>query len=153
LAVLFMTIAAGFLDFTFSGLRQSIVYAGVGHLQVLPAAVDSTGGSTRAHERLAGEIVDAARAVLDRQPGIEAVAPRLEFQGLVSAGLHTLTFSGFGVEAAAESKVRSLMLLTAGQWFTGTERMPHALVGSGLARRLGVQPRDVVSLITYSDRG
>src|SRR5205085_929611 len=156
LAVVFMTVAAGFLDFTFWGLRQSIVYAGVGHLQVLPVADDADGGRARgpaAHDRLGSDVTDAVRAVLDAQPVVEAVAPRLEFQGLVSAGPRTLTFAGIGVDPAPESHLRSLVLLTAGEWFTGTERMPHALVGSGLARRLGVQPRDVVSLITYSDRG
>ncbi len=151
-----MTVAAGFLDFTFWGLRQSIVYAGVGHLQVLPVDVDAAGGGAGVrgtHDRLGDDVAEAARAALVAQPAVEVVAPRLEFQGLVSAGSRTLAFAGIGVEAAAESKVRSSMLLTAGQWFTGGERMPNALVGSGLARRLGVQPRDVISLISYSDRG
>src|SRR5438067_9266496 len=81
LAVLFMTIAAGFLDFTFWGLRQSIVYAGVGHLQVLSTTVEPAGrGGAHVRERLAGEVASAARAILDRHPGVEAVAPRLEFQ-------------------------------------------------------------------------
>jgi len=156
LAVVFMTVAAGFLDFTFWGLRQSIVYAGVGHLQLLPVGDDADRTRTRGlgtYDRLGSDVTDGVRAVLDAAPTVEAVAPRLEFQGLVSAGPRTLAFAGIGVDPAAESRLRSLTLLTAGEWFTGAERMPHALVGSGLAQRLGVQPRDVVSLITYSDRG
>src|SRR5882724_2931957 len=78
LAVVFMTVAAGFLDFTFWGLRQSIVYAGVGHFQVLPA--DDDAGADRArglatHDRLGTAVTDAVRAVLDSEPAVEAVAP------------------------------------------------------------------------------
>ena len=141
-----MTVASGFLEFTFWGLRQSVVYGGLGHLQILPAGLD-------ARARLRSDLVDDARALLRADPVVETIAARLEFQGLVSAGTRTLTFSGVGVEAGDESKVRSLMLLSAGRWFTGGERVPQALIGSGLATRLQVRPRDLVSLITYSDRG
>jgi glutathione S-transferase len=39
--VVFVTVAAGFLDYTFWGLRQSIVYGGLGHLQLLPGDADA----------------------------------------------------------------------------------------------------------------
>lgn len=146
LGVVFMTVAAGFLDYTFWGLRQSIVYGGLGHLQVLPADLDAR---ARLDARVVRELARRLHGVSD----VEYVAPRLEFQGLVSAGARTLTFSGIGVDAAAESGLRALTVLTAGRWFSGTERMPRALLGSGLAARLGVRPRDVVSLIGYSDEG
>jgi putative ABC transport system permease protein len=146
LGVVFMTVASGFLDFTFWGLRQSIVYAGLGHLQILPAGIDP-------RARLRSDLVESAGTLLHGNPLVEFVAERLEFQGLVSAGTRTSTFSGVGVEAGNESQVRSLMMISAGRWFTGGERVPQALVGTGLANRLQVRPRDVVSLITYSDRG
>ncbi len=141
-----MTVASGFLDFTFWGLRQSIVYGGVGHVQLLPVSLE-------ARARLHPELIARVTALLRHMPAVEYLAPRLEFQGLVSAGSQTLTFSGIGVEPVTESRVRSLMMLTSGQWFTGGERLPQALVGSGLATRLRVRPRDLVSLIAYSDRG
>ncbi|MBI3768541.1 MAG: ABC transporter permease [Deltaproteobacteria bacterium] len=146
LGVVFMTVASGFLDFTFWGLRQSIVYDGLGHLQILPVSLD-------ARVRLRSDLVEDARTLLRGDPAVEFVAARLEFQGLVTSGARTLTFSGVGVEADNESKIRALMMVTAGRWFTGRERVPQALVGSGLASRLQVRPRDVVSLIVYSDRG
>jgi putative ABC transport system permease protein len=46
-----------------------------------------------------------------------------------------------------------LTTLTAGDWFLGSERVPKALLGKGLAEHLGVGPRDMISLIAYSDRG
>jgi putative ABC transport system permease protein len=146
LGVVFMTVAAGFLDFTFWGLRQSIVYSGLGHLQILPVSLDS-------RTRLSADLIEGARNVLNADPAVEYLAGRLEFQGLVSAGSHTMTFSGIGVEADRESKLRAMTMLTAGQWFTGGERVPQMLIGSGLAKRLEVRPRDMISLITYSDQG
>ena len=146
LGVVSMTVAAGFLDFTFAALRQSIVYGGLGHMQILPAGGDGRG-------RLDRELVDGARRYLRTMPAVEHVAARLELQGLVSGGSRTVTFSGVGVEAQTESQIRSLTMLTAGEWFSGVERMPRMLVGSGLANRLELHPRDLASLITYSDRG
>jgi putative ABC transport system permease protein len=146
LGVVFMTVAAGFLDFTFSGLRQSIVYSGLGHVQLLPRGDDG-------RARLSAELVDGARRYLRADPAVEHVTARLELQGLVSAGPRTVTFSGVGVEARTEAQIRSLTMLAAGEWFSGVERMPRVLVGSGLASRLQLHPRDLASLITYSDRG
>jgi putative ABC transport system permease protein len=146
LGVVFMTVAAGFLDFTFSGLRQSIVYGGLGHVQMLPIANDG-------RARVGVELIEGARRWLRTNAAVEHVAARLELQGLVSAGPRTVTFSGIGVEPQTEPQIRSLMMLTAGEWFSGVERMPRVLVGSGLASRLELHPRDVASLIAYSDRG
>lgn len=145
LAVAFMTVAAGFLDFTFWGLRQSTVYGGLGHFQVAPKSLD-------ARARLSSELTDAVVSRLRGDPAIEYVARRLDFQGLVSAGPHTMAFSGVGVEPLEEAKVRAVTLVAAGRWFTGGERVPQVLVGSGLAQRLEVAPRAMLSLITYSDR-
>jgi len=144
--VAFMTVAAGFLDFTFWGLRQSIVYGGLGHLQVLPVSLES-------RARLGTDVAAHTRARLTADPAVELVAGRLEVQGLVSAGNHTLTFSGIGVEPEQESKVRAMMTLTAGEWFTGHERGPRVLLGRGLAERLEAQLRDVLTVIAYSDQG
>jgi putative ABC transport system permease protein len=146
LGVAFMVVAAGFLSFTFWGLRQAIVYGGLGHLQILPSRVD-------ARARLSASAADDVTALLRGSPAVTVVAPRVEFQGLVSAGPRTLTFSGIGVEAFAESQLRSLTMLTAGQWFTGRERVSQVLVGGGLADRLHVRPRAMLTLIAYSDRG
>ena len=146
LGVVFMIVASGFLDFTFWGLRQSMIHGGLGHLQILPPE-----GEVR--PRLGPDLVAAVETLLATNPAVETVAPRLEFQGLVSAGSRTLTFSGVGVDAVDEARVRSAMLLSVGGWFTGTERVPRALIGGGLARRLQVGLHDVVSLVTYSDRG
>ncbi len=146
LGVVFVTVAAGFLDFTFWGLRQSIVYGGLGHLQLLPARAG-------ARPRLSGALVAGARRVLAAEPQVEHVAGRLEFQGLIGAGPETVTFSGVGVEPQHERSVRALLMLTAGDWFSGGERVPQVLVGSGLAARLRLRPRDLASIISYSDRG
>lgn len=146
MGVVFMTVAAGFLDYTFWGLRQSIVYGGLGHLQLMPTDLD-------ARARLGAEALAATVARMRADPAVEYVAPRLEFQGLASAGARTVTFSGVGVDPAAESGVRALTTLTSGRWFSGAERVPRALVGVGLATRLRIRTGDVVSLITYSDQG
>jgi putative ABC transport system permease protein len=122
------------------------VYGGLGHLQILPVRVD-------ARARLSLSAVDEVTALLREYPMVDTVAPRVELQGLVSAGPRTLTFSGIGVEAGAEAKVRSLTMLTAGQWFTGRERVPQVLLGSGLAERLHARPRAMLALIAYSDHG
>jgi putative ABC transport system permease protein len=141
-----MVVGAGFVDFTLWGLRESIVYGGLGHLQILPVRADP-------RARLAAPSVREMTSVLRASPEVAVIAPRIEFQGLVSAGPRTVAFSGVGVDPLPEARLRVFTMLVAGQWITGAERVPHALIGRGLAERLHVRPRDVVALIGYSDRG
>jgi putative ABC transport system permease protein len=141
-----MVVGSGFVDFTLWGLRESIVYGGLGHLQVLPVRADP-------RVRLSAPTVREVMNILRASPEVEVIAPRIEFQGLVSAGPRTVAFSGVGVDAVPEARLRALTMLTAGQWFTGAERVPQVLMGRGLAERLHVRPRGVVALIGYSDRG
>lgn len=141
-----MVVAAGFVDFTLWGLREAIVYGGLGHLQILPARAEP-------RARLSAAVAREVNAALHALPHVGVIAPRVEFQGLVSAGPRTMAFSGIGVDAIPEARLRSLTMVIAGRWFTGAERSPQVLIGRGLAERLRVRPRSLVSLIAYSDRG
>ncbi len=141
-----MVVAAGFVDFTLWGLRQAIVFGGVGHVQILPVSVEL-------RARIPAAAAHDVESLLRTLPDVDVAAPRVEFQGLVSAGPRTLAFSGIGVEALPEAQLRSFTLLAAGRWFTGGERVPQVLIGRGLAERLHVRPRGLVALIVYSDRG
>jgi len=146
LGVAIMVIAEGFVDFTLQGLQQSVVYGGLGHVQVL--AEDE-----HPRARLDEGLVLALQRRLRSDARVGSFAARVGFEGLLSAAGGTLAVSGVGVEAAGESKIRSLLTMRSGEWFRGSERMPSALVGYGLARRLGIQTRDLVSVIAYSDSG
>jgi len=141
-----MVVGSGFVDFTLWGLRESIVYGGLGHLQILPAGLDPGA-------RLAAPAAREVMSVLRASPEVAVIAPRIEFQGLVSAGPRTVAFSGVGVDPLPEAQLRAFTMLVAGQWFTGAERGARVLVGRGLAERLHIRPRGVVTLIAYSDRG
>ena len=146
LGVAIMVIADGFVEFTFQGLEQSVVYGGLGHVQVLG---EDEHPRARLDEGLVLELVQGLRS----DARIGWLATRVGFEGLASAPGGTVAVSGVGVEAAAESKIRSLIVLRSGEWFLGSERTPKALLGYGLARRLGVKTRDVISVIAYSDSG
>jgi putative ABC transport system permease protein len=145
-AVVVIAVAAGFVAFTSWGLRQSIIYGGLGHVQVR-----APGSEWRS--RLDPKIAGKLNALLRRDPTVEYRAARLDFQGLISASTATLAVSGIGVDPAAEPQVRMLTTLRSGNWFLGTERVPKALVGRGVAEQLAVQVHDFISIIAYSDRG
>jgi putative ABC transport system permease protein len=145
-AVVAIAVAAGFVEFTSAGLRQSIVYGGLGHLQIRSE-------SSEWRDRLDPKIVAKVDRLLSRDPAVEYRSARVEFQGLISSSEATLAVSGIGVDAAVEPRIRMLTMLTSGNWFLGTERVPKALLGKGLAEQLRVKPHDMVSLIAYSDRG
>jgi len=146
LGVVVMTVAAGVLDFTLRGFAGSIVYGGIGHLQIGPAADDPTG-------RIAPAVAAELRRALAEDPRIEVYGARLELQALVSSGRATVAASAIGVEAAAEARIRALTMLRVGAWFSGRERTARAVLGRGLAERLGVGVRDPVSIVAYSDAG
>lgn len=141
-----LVVSSGFVAFTSSGLRESMVYGGTGHLQILVPGADW-------RERIGAQSAREIRGMLTARADVEEYGARVEFQALLSSAAATVAVAGLGVEPSAESKIRMLTTMRAGRWFTGQERMPKALLGSGLADQLGVAPRDLLAVIAYSDRG
>ncbi len=150
LAIVFGTVALiladGFIERIFFDFRESIIRSNLGHFQVLPAESDSAAPDPS---------IVALRPAIERAlapfPGA-TVAARLSFVGLASHGDRTVSFIGEGVEPQRERTLSSQLVVERGRALgSGAER--SLLVGEGLARNLGVDVGDLLTLLVTTPAG
>lgn len=137
--------AIGFILASFQGLRESTIRGGLGHVQI--------GSGTG---NVAPEDLVALEQAADGHPEVRFTLRRLVFEGLVSTGAVTVAALGSGVEPIKESRLSAgfapvvegagLPLDDGGDGF-------HAVLGIGLAAKLGVGPGDAVTLLTTTVDG
>ncbi len=95
----------------------------------------------------------ALLARLGAFPGVTGASPRLRAFGLVSHGNSTYPAELLGVEPAREEGVTLLQRrLTAGGYLP-VEAGDGAVIGAGLARKLGVAPGDELIFVTQAADG
>jgi len=149
LAIVFGTVALiladGFIERIYFDFRESIIRSNLGHFQVLPAEADSsTPGSIVA-------LRPTIERVLARFPDA-TVAARLAFVGLASHGDRTVSFIGEGVEPQCEQTLSSQLVVERGRALESDDER-SLLVGEGLARNLGVDVGDLVTLLVTTPAG
>ncbi|MGE0861747.1 MAG: FtsX-like permease family protein [Gammaproteobacteria bacterium] len=148
--VLALMLAGGFIEWNNWALRESTIQSHLGHIQVMRPGFLKDGESDPFSFLLPQEsdVLDA----LARLPEVEAVAPRLEFSGLVSFGETTVSFLGEGVLPEEENKVSRWVRIIKGENLSSAK--PNGIiVGKGLADNLRVGPGDKVVLLGSSESG
>ena len=90
---------------------------------------------------------------LRKRPEVRGVSPRLRAFGLVAHADSTYPAELLGVQPAQEQQVTSFSRqLVAGRYLDETETA-GALIGAGLAKKLGVQPGDELVFLTQAADG
>lgn len=154
LAGLALMLFAGYVLATKRGLEFSTIRGGIGHYQI-----SGRGGFDGYSEEplafaLAPAQVDAIGTLADRSPEVRRVVPRLQFNGLVSNGPRTLSFSGTGIDPVVENAAfGARQRITAGQPLRSASPDDSVVLGAELARRLGVEPGDPVTVFTTTVSG
>jgi len=143
-------LAGGFMAQSFDGLRDNAIRSGLGHVQFADArAFDQSEETT-----LQFGIGHTSRAmqVLQADPAVEVVMPRVEFYGLVSAGGRSVPFAGIGVDAEAEARGSNIpKSVHIGQWLEPKDR--SVVIGGGLAKALNVGLGSSVTLLATTSDG
>lgn len=137
--------AIGFMLASFHGLRESTIRGGLGHVQLT------------APEGVIGP-EEAARleAILGDRPDTRLVMRRLVFEGLVSNGPTTVAALGSGIDPIKESRLSSgFAPVVAGTGLPLEDEAQEfsAVLGVGLAEKLGVRPGDSVTLLSTTVKG
>lgn len=145
-SVLLIGIAASLQDGSYATQRQIATDLLTGHLQVThPLWPD---------ESSVDQLVEQVHAVSGRilqVPGVQNVMPRLQMSALVSFGERTAAGAVFGMDLAQEATVTGLLKrLKHGQLPKNDSEM---VIGSTLARHLGVVPGDEVVLLGSGPQG
>ena len=105
--VIAILLAGGFIEWIFWAIREAAIQTGLGHVHVVRVGYRDSG--------LAYPFLYLLRenspelSVLEASPAVKAVAPRLNFSGLISHGETTLSFVGEGVNAEKEKLVSRVL--------------------------------------------
>ncbi|MBZ5638591.1 MAG: FtsX-like permease family protein [Acidobacteriia bacterium] len=144
-------LAGGFMAQSLDGLREGTIRNGLGHLQLAdPAEFEGSGEGGAEHG-----LVDASRIerILRRDPAVVEVLPRINFVGLVSAGLRSVPFLGVGLDPAPEARSMDYPeVLASGRWLAGRGER-GVVLGVGLAKALSVRDGDTVTMLATSADG
>jgi putative ABC transport system permease protein len=142
--VVAMMLAAGYIEWIFWANREEVAIPQYGHIQVSAPGYHESGKSDPVAYLLRND--PELERTLAALPGVRAVTPRLDFNGLISHGESTLSFLGLGVDPARDPSIRNI-LIVAGRSLDAAD--PHGiLMGSGLAANLGVKTGDKVVLLS-----
>lgn len=145
-----MLLASGFIEWIFQNFREYSIHSQLGHIQI-SRDVDERGGSSNLQARVV-PMDSPAVATAARDPSVELVAPRLSFNGFISAGDATLSFIGEGVDPDKERKLSVSVTTSAGQPLDAGDPS-GIMLGEGLAANLGVKPGDNVVLLVAPQSG
>jgi putative ABC transport system permease protein len=145
-----MILASGFIQWNLNFGREATIHSQLGHLRVVKSGFLESGTS----DPFAFLIPDdpLLRRAIESTPHVVALAPRLNFNGLISHGDATLSFIGEGVEPAPEALLSRSLTIVAGDALA-TEDHESVSLGQGLAANLGVKPGDNVVLLATTARG
>jgi len=104
-----LAIIAGYMDFTFFGLREMTICegftasGGTGHLQIFKQ--DALQKEERYPLEYGIEANDKLQSTIESAGNISFTIPRVEFNGLISNGEKSISFLGMGVDPVKESKL------------------------------------------------
>jgi len=153
-AIAFGTIAlllsGGFIEWILLDFREHIIRSQLGHIQIAKRGYKSLGSADPYSYVLRAD--DSTLAALAGVPGVRVAAPRLSFNGLVSAGDVTLSFLGSGLDATLEQELSTGVSIRSGQGLSASDPK-GVLIGSGLAAALRIKPGDPLVLVVNTASG
>lgn len=145
------TMTAGFISQTFASLKKATIKNLGGHLRLVdPRAAGKTDDEASSLLLSSWEEIDR---LVRRDPRVASSMPRLSFFGLVVRGEKSAGYLGTGTVPALE-KAASLTVETVREGsFLEDENAPEVMLGGGLARALGANVGDLVTVMTTTPDG
>jgi putative ABC transport system permease protein len=142
-------VAGGFIEWILVNFREHTIHSFLGHVQISRPA--------------SGEAPKSPLAMLlPDQPGLDAeirriahvvaIAPRLDFQGLISNGESSLSFLGTGVDPDREIELSRNLNIVEGSGLAAADEK-GAILGEGLAQSLGARLGDRLVLLANTAHG
>jgi putative ABC transport system permease protein len=145
-----LILCGGFIEDMLIQLGETIIHSQSGHLQVNRQGFFATG--SRSPESFMIDDPEEIRGAVASLPGIDDQMARISFSGLLNNGKTDRSVVGEGVEASRESRLGSLLRITAGRPLTDDDHY-GALVGEGLAKSLKLEPGSQVTLVASASGG
>src|SRR5688572_18471759 len=100
-----LILTAGFVRYSFDGLRDAIIEGGLGHFEVRPV-VDGEGDTAGASGSAPGLTGwSETRAAIERRPHVRGAGATLQFAGVATNGERSASFFGAAVEPDRERRM------------------------------------------------
>jgi putative ABC transport system permease protein len=151
LGVAGLILAGGFVEDVFVQLGEATIHSQLGHLQVFRA-----GYYTKGARKPLEFAIRQPRELLARireNPNVDDAMLRLDFSALLSNGRTDLAVTGQGIEPEREARLGTHVKMLQGRYLNAQDRY-GALIGEGVARKLGLSPGDSAVLVgTTTDGG
>ena len=148
--VIALLLAGGFINWIFYDMREATIHSQLGHLQIVRPGYFEQGIADPYNYLLPADSGEMAK--ISSIPGVNTIAPRLAFGGLVSFGDTTIGFSGEGIDPGKEGKISTRISIKDGHDL-GDDNKKEALLGEGLAKSLGVKVGDSIVLLATDANG
>lgn len=153
-----LLLTAGFVRYSFEGLRDGIIRGGFGHLEVAPAAELEASPSPGDRSGTPPGFDDwrEIRSRIESTPHVLAAGAAVQFAGVATSAERSASFFGLAVEPDRERRMGAQVRLRDGTDLPETEPAEHedaVLLGVGLARGLAVAPGDTITLLTATADG
>ena len=143
-------LAGGFIAWIFSDMREATIRSQLGHIQIVRPDYFEKGIADPYAFLLPAN--SAEQKIVEDEPGVASVTPRLAFSGLISYAEVTLAFVGEGIDPARDKPLSSRITIQSGQDLEGPEQA-SVLLGEGLARSLGVAAGERIVLLATAANG
>lgn len=148
--VLGLILGGGFIDDMLTQLGETIIHSQSGHLQINRTGFFERGSGSP--EKFLIDRPDDVRAAVASLPGVDDQMARISFSGLLNNGKTDKSILGEGIEPDRETRLGSLLQITAGRQLTDDDRY-GALIGEGVANSLKIEPGSRVTLVANSTDG
>lgn len=148
--VIALMLAAGFIQWIYWAMREDTIRSRLGHMQIVAAGYMENGQADPFKYLLPAHSKE--RTAIEQLPGVETLAPRLGFSGLISLGETTLSFTGEGVDPQREGRLATSMNIRDGTTLAADESN-GVLLGEGLAANLGAKVGDTVVIVANTRSG
>jgi len=154
-----LQLTAGFIRFSFDGLREAMIHGGLGHLEIASRAAVASRGEAALDRSVQQGIDDwqAIRDTVEKLPHVVAVQANLHLMGMIQKpGGDSVSFVGVGVEPNVERRMGFETRVREGRALaeeTPAEGEGEVVLALGLAAALGARPGDILTLLAASPDG
>lgn len=147
-----LIVFGGFVQSMYDGMRESMIRSQLGHIQIYAEGYNQYGKAEPENYQIASSKLDQISEVIEGQTETLVVAPRLNFNGLLSDGKQSIAITGIGVDAEKEVLLSSAIHVTEGEdLFPEDEAAAH--LGEGLFNSLDAQVGDYLTLLASTQDG
>jgi putative ABC transport system permease protein len=153
-----LLLTAGFVRYSFDGLRDAVIQGGLGHLEVAPGSDKDAAAAPAIQSGRPPSFKEwrAARDTIERRPHVRAAGASITFAGVATNGDTSASFIGLAVEPDRERRMGMEIKLRGGANLPEKEALAgedRVLLGTGLARALGAAPGDTLAVLAATPDG